>query len=203
MSVEAHAGRPPQQPEAPVPAIAELGHVGIRCADVERQLAFYTHVLNLTVTDRDQDMGIYFLSARPEVEHHELLLAGGRTAAPGAQLIQQISFRCARLEDVLGYLRRFRATGTPLDMVVSHGNAISVYFFDPEGNRGEVYWQTGLAARQPFVQHIDLDRDLDELLDDVRRSVAQYGGTGFTEDSYTKWVAETGGKTVTAGEDQR
>jgi catechol-2,3-dioxygenase len=79
-------------------------------------------------------------------------------------------------------------------MVVSHGNAIGVYFFDPEGNRCEVYWQTGLAARQPFVQHIDLDRDTEELLDDVRRSVREFGDTGFKEDSYVNWVRETGAR---------
>jgi catechol 2,3-dioxygenase-like lactoylglutathione lyase family enzyme len=193
MSVEEQAA---QAAQADVPAIAELGHIGIRCTDLEAQLAFYTQVLNLTVTDHDPGMGIYFLSSRPDFEHHEVLLAKGRTAGPDVQLIQQVSFRCARLEDVLGYLRRFRATGTKVDQIVSHGNAIGVYFFDPDGNRCEVYWQTGFAARQPFVQHIDLDRDLDEVLDDVRRSVKAFGDTGFKEDSYTKWVAETGAKSV-------
>lgn len=180
MSVEEKAA---QAGQVHVPAIAELGHVGIMCSDVAAQVAFYTQVLNLTVTDHDPGMGFYFLSSRPDFEHHELLLCKGRTAGPDAQLLQQISFRCARLEDVLGFLRRFRANGTELDMVVSHGNAIGVYFYDPEGNRCEVYWHTGFAARQPFVQHIDLDRDLEEVLGDVRRSVLEFGETGFREGS--------------------
>lgn len=170
------------------PAIAELGHVGIRCYDVARQLEFYTQTLGLTVTDHDAELGIWFLSARPDTEHHEILLATGRTAGPDAQLIQQVSFRCDSLESVIGYFRRFRQQDVRLDMVVSHGNAVGVYFFDPEGNRCEVYWQTGLQARQPFVEHIDLDTNVEELLDRIRASVEQYGEHGFTEPSYVAWT---------------
>jgi catechol-2,3-dioxygenase len=174
------------------PAIAELGHVGLRCHDVAGQLAFYTEVLGLTVTDHDEELGIWFLSARPETEHHELLLAAGRDVPQDARLIQQVSFRCGRFEDVLGFYRRFVDRGVRLDMVVSHGNAVGVYFYDPEGNRCEVYWQTGLTARQPFVQHIDLETDTDELLEAIRRSVADHGDTGFTEGSYRDWTRRQG-----------
>lgn len=172
----------------PAPAIRELGHVGIRCFDVQRQLDFYTRVLGLTLTDHDDELGIWFLSARPDVEHHELLLATGRTVARDARLIQQVSFRCAELDDVIGFLQRFRDEHTELDMVVSHGNAIGVYFFDPEGNRCEVYWQTGLQARQPFVQNIDLDQPTGDILAAVRDSVARFKDVGFAEGSYVRWT---------------
>lgn len=170
------------------PKIAELGHVGIRCFDVAKQLDFYTNVLGLTLTDHDDELGVWFLSARPETEHHEFLLASGRDVDLDAKLIQQISFRCDALESVIGFFRRFRDHGVKLDMVVSHGNAVGVYFYDPEGNRCEVYWQTGLKARQPFVEHIDLDTDIDLLLDRIRESVATYGASGFAEESYKDWT---------------
>ncbi|MCP2280977.1 VOC family protein [Nocardia amikacinitolerans] len=184
------------------PSIAELGHVGIRCHDLTRQLEFYTRTLGLTVTDHDEKLGIWFLSARPDTEHHELLLASGRTAAPDVQLIQQVSFRCDSLESVIGYFRRFRAEGVRLDMVVSHGNAVGVYFYDPEGNRCEVYWQTGLEARQPFVEHIDLDTDVDELLDRIHASVDRHGTTGFTEASYVAWTEEKNNNANNTGDSQ-
>jgi catechol-2,3-dioxygenase len=170
------------------PRIAELGHVGIRCTDIERQLAFYTEVLGLTLTDHDETLGIWFLSSRPDVEHHEVLLARGRDVPPGVRLIQQISFRCEHLEDVVGFYRRFKEHGVRLDMVVSHGNAVGVYFFDPEGNRCEVYWRTGLRARQPFVQHIDLDTPAEQLVAAIQRSTEQHEGTGFQEPSYVAWT---------------
>lgn len=175
--------------------VAELGHVGIRCFDVDTQLAFYTGVLGLVVTDQDPDLGNYFLSARPDDEHHELLLAQGRDVATDGRLIQQISFRCQTFDDVVGLYRQLKEAHTRFDMIVSHGNAIGVYFFDPEGNRAEVYWQTGLVARQPFIEHIDIETPADELMAAVRASVDKYGASGFTEASYLRWTREQSGHT--------
>lgn len=173
--------------------VAELGHVGIRCFDVQKQLAFYTDVLGLVVTDEDPAVGNYFLSARPGDEHHELLLARGRDVAVDGRLIQQISFRCETFDDLVGLYRQVKAYGVTFDMIVSHGNAVGVYFYDPEGNRAEVYWQTGLEARQPFIEHIDIETPADELMDAIRASVEKYGASGFTEQSYQKWTREQAG----------
>ncbi|MFW6772919.1 VOC family protein [Nocardioides sp. CPCC 205120] len=170
--------------------VAELGHVGIRCFDVERQLAFYTDVLGLVVTDHDAALGNYFLSARPDEEHHELLLARGRDVATDGRLIQQISFRCESFDDVVGLYRQLKEDGTRFDMIVSHGNAVGVYFFDPEGNRAEVYWQTGLVARQPFIENIDIETPADELMGAILASVERFGASGFTEESYVRWTRE-------------
>lgn len=160
-----------------MPTISGLGHVGLYCFDLALQERFYTEVLGLTKTDEDREVGMVFLSAQPDAEHHELLLVAGRRGED-AQVVQQISFRCASLADVRGYYQRFREEGVRLDMVASHGNAIGVYFFDPEGNRGEIYCGTGLVARQPFLLPVDLDDDPDNILRDVARSVEQYGATG-------------------------
>ncbi len=158
--------------------ISRLGHVGLYCADLDRQVAFYRDVLGLTVTDEDPEHGIAFLSARPDEEHHELLLVEGRNVGPEAQVVQQVSFRCASLEDVIEYRQRLLAEGVRLDVVANHGNAIGVYFFDPEGNRCEVYWATGIPARQPFVLPADLDAEPEEVLRAVRDAVARHGTTG-------------------------
>lgn len=175
--------------------VAELGHVGIRCFDVEKQLAFYTEVLGLLVTDHDPGLGNYFLSARPEDEHHELLLAKGRDVPVDGKLIQQISFRCETFQDVVGLYRQLKEYGTKFDMIVSHGNAVGVYFFDPEGNRAEVYWQTGLVARQPFIENIDIETPADQLMEAIRASVDKYGENGFTAESYLRWTREQAGLT--------
>jgi catechol-2,3-dioxygenase len=172
--------------EETVPRIAELGHVGIRCLDIAKQLAFYTDVLGLSITDQDADLGIWFLSARPETEHHELLLATGRDVPIGAKLIQQISFRCNSLADVIGFYRRLKAAEATFDMIVSHGIAVGIYFFDPEGNRCEVYWQTGLRARQPYVERIDIEMDPDLLVAQIKASVEKYAASGLAE----PWYAE-------------
>jgi catechol 2,3-dioxygenase-like lactoylglutathione lyase family enzyme len=164
-----------------MPTIERLGHVGLHVNDLDRAVRFYHDVLGLTVTDEDPGAGMVFLSARPEEEHHELLLCKGRTAPRDAMLVQQISFRCPSLQDVQDYYRRLREYGAKIDMTVTHGNAIALYFYDPEGNRCEVYWGTGLEARQPYLVGVDLDRPAEELMAEVQASVRQYGATGYVD----------------------
>ena len=164
-----------------MPSIERLGHVGIHVSDLDRSVHFYRDVLGLTVTDQDLNAGMVFMSARPEVEHHELLLCRGRTAPRDTMLVQQISFRCGSLEDVQGYYRRLRENQVPIDMTVSHGNAVAAYFYDPDGNRCEVYWGTGLEARQPYLVAVDLDKPAEALMAEVKESVAKYADTGYVD----------------------
>jgi catechol 2,3-dioxygenase-like lactoylglutathione lyase family enzyme len=178
-----------------MPTISGLGHVGLYCRDLPSQERFYTEVLGLTKTDENREQGLIFLSAQPDQEHHELLLVAGRNVGDDAHVIQQISFRCPSLADVTSYYQRFRAQSVPIDMVVSHGNAIGVYFFDPEGNRGEVYCPTGLLAHQPFLQAVNLDDDLEAILQDVASSVERYGETGVLDESLLRGHA-VGSQTV-------
>jgi catechol 2,3-dioxygenase-like lactoylglutathione lyase family enzyme len=173
------AGGHPAMTVATTPRIARLGHVGLHCQDLPTMVAFYTEVLGLHITDRDDDIGLVFLSAQPDTEHHELLLTRGRDVAQGSKLLQQISFRCNNLEDVVGFYQRLRDRGVTFDHIVTHGNAIGVYFLDPEGNRIEVYWNTGLQARQPFSMPVDLEQGADEVMRTVREAVAEYGATGY------------------------
>jgi catechol 2,3-dioxygenase len=51
-----------------------------------------------------------------------------------------------------------------IDRTVTHGIACSVYFFDPEGNRIELYYTTPYKVRQPLGEVIDLDKPDAELL---------------------------------------
>jgi len=99
----------------------------------------------------------------------------------GALLIQQISFRVNTLPELIEFYQKFVANDVRFDIVVSHGNAFGIYFFDPEGNRAEVYWQTGLPARQPFLARIDLTQPIPTLLAHNAELVDQYGATGYLE----------------------
>jgi len=162
------------------PSIARLGHVGIFCKDLQKQKAFYRDVIGLQLTDEDPNMGMVFLSARPEEEHHEFLLCGGRTV-DDVLVLQQVSFRCNELGDVIGYYDRLKKNDVKFDMVVSHGNAVGMYFRDPEDNRLEIYWNTGLKARQPYLEKVDLNEDPDQIMSKIRESVAKYGETGTVD----------------------
>ncbi|MTD55441.1 VOC family protein [Amycolatopsis pithecellobii] len=163
--------------------IVELGHTGLFTNDLDNQVAFYRDVLGLQITDEAPENGIVFMSSRPDAEHHELLLASGRDVERDVHLVQQIAWRCGSLAGLKALYGRIVDAQAPIDMVVSHGNAIGVYFRDPEGNRLEVYWQTGLEARQPFLYGIDLTLPEETLLAEVRERVAKFGQTGYIDEA--------------------
>lgn len=170
--------------------IAELGHVGVWVDDLAQMRTFYTEMMGLTVTDEDLEKGMVFLSARPETEHHELVLARGRQGCDDVKLIQQVSFRIDSVESLLDFHRRFKEVGVEVQQEVTHGNAYGIYFWDPEGNRIEVYYRVPIDVRQPFRKDLNLDQSLEDVLAEAERLLAEDGP------SYTGAV---GGGTPEAG----
>lgn len=140
-----------------MPQISGLGHVGLYCHDLGKMRDFYAGVLGLTISDEDLERGICFLSAAPDREHHELALVQAREPGQKTRSVQQVSFKVASLDDVRGFYRRLKEAGAKIDRTVTHGIACSVYFFDPEDNRIEVYYTTPYRVRQPLGEAIDLD----------------------------------------------
>ncbi len=153
--------------------VTGLGHVGLYVADMPTMLDFYTNVLGMTMTDRGGDR-IVFLSARPDQEHHELALASATDQKTEAG---QVSFHVETLQDLKAVYRKVKAYGCSFDRIVSHGIAFGAYFRDPEDNRVEVYWATGIDYPQPFGQPIDLEAS-DEALLQALDDLAPHEGTG-------------------------
>jgi catechol-2,3-dioxygenase len=147
-----------------MPQITGLGHVGLFCNDLMNMRDFYSRVMGLKITDEDLERGICFLSADPEAEHHELALARAKDPAQKTQHVQQVSFKVKSLDDVRVFYHRLQQAGLRIDRTVTHGISCSVYFYDPEDNRIELYYTTPYKIRQPLGQHIDLDQPNDKLL---------------------------------------
>jgi catechol 2,3-dioxygenase-like lactoylglutathione lyase family enzyme len=156
-------------------AITGLGHTGFWVHDLDAMRDFYTRILGLTVTDEDEELGIVFLSSHPEEEHHEFVLQRGRTAPGGAKLTHQVSWRVDSLESIIDFHHRFRAEGIEVQQEVTHGNAIGIYFFDPEGNRNEVYLRVDRDVRQPFRKTLNLDQDPAAVFAEAERLLAEGG----------------------------
>lgn len=173
-------------------SINSLGHVGLYVTNLDESLAFYRDLLGLRVTDLIESRRIAFLSSRPHEEHHELVLCQGRSVPRRQFLLQQISFRCPTLQDVLDYHGILKSHSVPIQYTVSHGNAVGAYFYDPDGNVCEVYWPTGLAARQGFLQGLDFSQSPERLMELVREYVARYGETGYRDPALALLQHETG-----------
>ena len=126
-----------------------LRHVSMYVTDIEATLAFYTDVLGFTISDRGPFRGeqIAFLTRDPE-EHHEIVVMSGRPAGSYGT-INQISFRGEKLADLRATHELLTNGGIEKIDPVDHGNALSVYFWDPEDNRIEIYIPTPWYVAQP------------------------------------------------------
>ena len=152
-----------------MPVVIGLGHVGIFVRDMERMVAFYRDFLGMQVTKQNWDAGAVFLSSDPERSDHEIALIRGRPADGNPKLIHQISMRVPTLGDLRTFVRRIQAAGLKIDEIVTHGSAIGCYFFDPEGNRTEVFWVTGRASWVPVANPIDIEQPDEAVLAEVDR----------------------------------
>ena len=152
-----------------MPRVTGLGHVGIYVRDLERMVAFYRDLLGMQVTKQNWRAGVVFLSADPAAVDHEIALMRGRPDADDAKLIQQISLRVGSLDDLRAFRRRLVAEGYRVEGVVNHASAIGCYFFDPEGNRTEVFWVTGRPCWVPTANPIDIEQSDTAVLAEVDR----------------------------------
>lgn len=146
-----------------------LGHVGIYVRDLEGMVAFYRDFLGMQVTKQNWRFGIVFLSADPQAVDHEIALVRGRPTGEEPRLIHQISMRVETLDDLRDFRRRLSAEGYRIDEVVNHGSALGCYFFDPEGNRTEVFWLTGRPCWVPNADPIDIEQSDQAVMAEVDR----------------------------------
>jgi catechol 2,3-dioxygenase-like lactoylglutathione lyase family enzyme len=156
-------------------AIAKLGHTGLWVYDLPKMRDFYERLLGLTVTDEDDELGIVFFSAHPQDEHHEFVLQRGRTSPIGDKQQHQISWRVESLDDIRRFHQAFVDEGIDVQQEVTHGNAFGIYFFDPEGNRNEVYLRVERDVRQPFRKTIDFGMETDAIWAEAERLLNEGG----------------------------
>jgi catechol 2,3-dioxygenase len=140
-----------------------MSHIGIYVHDLRKMEDFYTRVLGFTVTDRGKVRGadIVFTSWDPK-EHHQVALVNGRPKQLSFNHINQISFRVTSVEDLQVIWQRLKNESDVTEMrPTDHGNAWSLYFRDPEGNRLEVFCDTEWYIAQPCLEHLDLAQAAD------------------------------------------
>jgi catechol 2,3-dioxygenase len=153
-----------------------LTHTGIYVNDVSKMVDFYTRALGLIVADRGKigNGELAFLTAFPD-EHHQLVLVSGR-APEGVSTVNQLSFLVDGLDQVKTMFARVREAGVSEFRQTSHGNALSVYFSDPEGNRVEIYTHTPWYIPQPHGVPIDLSKSNEEIMAETERHCRETDG---------------------------
>lgn len=161
------------------PLAANLTHMGIYVRDLPRMREFYTGVLGLTVSDEGfvarLNADICFMSADPTV-HHQVVLVSGRPESATYSTVMQISFTVPSLSDLRAARDRALAAGATQMRQVSHGNAWSIYFADPEGNVIEMYLDSPFHVPQPHGDPFDLDKPEAEIIAETEAACRQDPG---------------------------
>lgn len=158
-----------------------FSHVGFYVKDIEKMERFYHELLGFFVTDRgtlpgpNGDFRLVFLSRDPD-EHHQIVLATGRPDNLSFNIINQISLRADSLETLKSLYSRLPATEASDIHPVTHGNAVSVYFRDPEGNRLELFIDTPWYVDQPMRVPVDFSLPDDELMQAVEAHARKLPG---------------------------
>ena len=152
----------------PTPRIS-FSHFGLYATDLAKLEAFYTRFMGFTVTDRgplDVPGGVVnlvFLSRDPH-EHHQIVLASGRPAELPFNVVNQLSFRVDSLADLRALHERLQHEPVSQISPASHGNTLSVYFRDPEGNRVELFVDTPWYVTQPVRIPFDFAQSDEALM---------------------------------------
>lgn len=139
-----------------------FSHFGMFVHDISALESFYTGLLDFTVTDRGQLPGpqgprdLVFLSRNPD-EHHQLVLISGRPKELEFNPINQISLKADSLETLCLMYRTLKSKGLQNVSPITHGNAVSIYVPDPEGNRLELYFDLPWYVSQPMAVPVDLE----------------------------------------------
>jgi catechol 2,3-dioxygenase len=169
----------------------EVAHNVLHVHDPERMIAFYRDVLGFEVTDRGPlgamapGAEIIFLSQIAN-HHHQVAFITGRGAPERSNNTHHTAYRSAgTLDDLKALLARLQAdpdvTGI---MPLTHGNAWSIYFADPEHNGIEVFIDTPWHVQQPQGKPLDLSKSNDEIVADTRAAFADEPGFGDLGEFY-------------------
>jgi catechol-2,3-dioxygenase len=168
-----------------------IDHIGIHVRDLAAMKAFYTRVFDFTVTDEGPlptdhgTVNIVFLSRSPQT-HHQIALIQARPKKVDFNVINQISFKADSLETLLAAYRKLVVEEGRSARSLSHGNALSFYLHDPEGNRLELFWDTPWYVVQPMVKLMDFTQSPAGLLAEAEAHARTLPGFKSRE----AWVEE-------------
>lgn len=131
----------------------QWAHAVVYVHDMDNMLDFYTKTLGFEVADRgpiaENAPDIVFLSQVPS-DHHQLAFIQTRKSVEPSNSVNHFAFRVAELGDVRGMITLLEADGRATALnPMSHGNAWSIYFQDPESNGIEVFCDTPYHVAQP------------------------------------------------------
>ena len=146
--------------------ITRLNHLVLYVRDAQRSMAFYRDVLGFSIVEMPSPQAV-FMRANGSDNHHDLGLFGiGMDAPPpsgGRQVgMYHAAWEVASITDLADARVALQSAGA-LVGESDHGNSLSLYIKDPDGNEMEVFW---MLPRQEWetrgfgTRHLDLAGEL-------------------------------------------
>jgi catechol 2,3-dioxygenase len=170
----------------------EVAHAVLYVHDVEQMVAFYCDTLGFEVTDRGplRAQEIVFLSQTANA-HHQLALVTGRPTPAPSDNLHHVAFRSGGTLDDLRALQGKLESDDRVTQIMplTHGNAWSVYFRDPEFNGAEVFIDTPWHVRQPQGEPLDLSRSDEEIVEWTRTHYASEPEFGPLDEFFRRRAA--------------
>ena len=157
-----------------------IGHVVIKVRDVERSKRFYGEILGLELMGEIAQPKVAFFAANRR-DHHEIGLVEVGPEAPADNPrsvgLVHIAFRLGNDAELVAAHRELKERGVPIHFTVDHGVTKSVYFFDPDGNRLELYVNVPAeeyrkSAPQPYWRYGAIEDELDGKIPQKEGTVA-------------------------------
>ena len=136
--------------------IRRVGHLVLNVKDVERSKRFFEEVLGFPVVAQNP-RGMVFFSTDVKDNHHMLAIMPAKEGAamPARDQIgmEHVSFELGTFAELQDAYRMLKEKGVEIDHTVFHGVSKSVYFYDPDGNRLELYVNVPAEEYKKSVPH--------------------------------------------------
>lgn len=163
-------------------------HAVVYVRDMDNMLDFYTNVLGFRISDRGplgkRGEEIVFMT-QVDTDHHQIAFLGVRKDDKPSNSVHHFAFRVERLDDVKAMNEKLVADGRATHInPLTHGNAWSVYFSDPEGNGIEVFCDTPWHVQQPHARPWQIEAPNDEVVAETRAAFEHEPGFGPIEAFY-------------------
>ena len=119
--------------------INKVGHVVLGCRDPQRSIAFYTRTLGMELVNFNPELQMAFFSFGEQ--HHDIAVIKVPEDQPvGSTGLSHTALQIEGGETELRELyQRLKEHDVTVDFTANHFLTKSVYFFDPDGNRLEIF----------------------------------------------------------------
>ncbi len=121
--------------------IGKVGHVVLSVSDTQASAKWYADVLGMELMNYTPGLEMAFLSFGTR-DHDIALVKGPEGVELGSPGLSHTALALEGGEDDLKEMyQRIKASGAKIDFLADHGLTKSFYFFDPDGNRLEIFYQ--------------------------------------------------------------